>query len=574
MKWCVRQVFALVLVLLMAGCASMGGTGAKGGADNLSLEKAIDQSAEEIGAELPKGTRVAIAAFSSEHENLSNYIMDELAGALTDGNLEVADRRNLAYVYKELNFQMSGDVSDETAVSIGKFLGAKYVITGQFIKAGDRYRYRLAGINVETAVQESSTRLNVTNGRSLKSLIADVRQNKVVAVSASYGDSAQGKTAGAHLDRGILFATRNDFEMAIAEFTEALNLDPDLSAAYMLRGRALFASVSKVISMEDDFSSFSSYNTGGKASPVQQQAFDRATADFTQAIKLDPNNAIAYSERGRAFSNKGDQDKAIADFTQAIKIAPNSDAFYTNRGIAYSNKGDYDRAIADYTQALRLDPNNATAYYNRGNAYNDDKGDYDRALTDYTQAIRLDPNDASAYYNRGNAYASTGDLDLAIADYTQAIRIDPNHANAYTNRGLAYYFKQDYDRTIADYTQAIRINPNYAYAYSSRGDAYAEKKDYDRAIADYTQAIRLDPNDATAYVVRGYAYYDKGDYDLAIADYTQAIRLDPNDAYAYNNRGIAYNKKGDRPHARADWTKALEIDPNNQYARSNLEQFK
>jgi tetratricopeptide (TPR) repeat protein len=537
MKRYARNIFVLTVVLLMAGCVGTGGVSAKDNADSFSLEEAIELSAEEIGAKLPGGTRVVIASFSSEHENLSNYIMDELAGALTDGSLEVADRRNLAYVYKELNFQMSGDVSDETAVSIGKFLGAKYVVTGQFIKAGDRYRYRLTGINVETAVQESSTRLNVSNDRSLQSLIADVRQNPLVMVSTDYG--AQPRTAGAHLDRGILFAGRNDFEQAIEEFTAALNLDRNLSTAYMLRGRALFAGVSKVIAVGDNFSGVSTYSTGGKVSSAQQQVFEKAIADFTQAIRLDPNNALAYGERGNAYADKGDYDRAIADHTRTIKLDPNNAAAYSNRGLAYYYKVDYDRAIADYTQSIKLDPNFALAYYNRGLAY---------------------------YYK--------GDYDRAVADYTQSIRLDPNHALAYYNRGLAYYYKGDYDRAITDYTQVIRFDPNYVDAYYNRGLAYYYKADYDRAIADCTQVIRLDPNYANAYYNRGLAYYYKGDYDRAITDYTQVIRFDPNYADAYISRGIVYDIKGDRNRARADWRKALEIDPNNQAARDNLEQFK
>jgi tetratricopeptide (TPR) repeat protein len=332
MKRYVRHIFVLAVVLLMAGCASTGGSSAQGGADGgLSLVEAIDQSAEEIAVELPKGTRVAIAAFSAEHENLSNYIMDELAGALTDGSLEVADRRNLAYVYKELNFQMSGDVSDETAVSIGKFLGAKYVITGQFIKAGDSYRYRLAGINVETAVQESSTRLNVSNGRSLQSLIADVRQNPVVVVAAAYG--TQPKTAGAHLDRGISFASQNDFEQAIAEFTQAIRLDPNLAAAYFNRGLAY----------------------------KNKQDYDQAIADYTQALRIDPNDAAAYNNRGGAYFYKQDYDRAIADCTQAIRLDPNNATPYGGRAYAYYNKKDYDRARADFTKALQINPNMPTS---------------------------------------------------------------------------------------------------------------------------------------------------------------------------------------------------------------------
>jgi hypothetical protein len=109
-------VLSLAFAVLLS-CATTGGSG-----DGVSLAEAIGQSAEKLAAELPGGTRVVIAAFASEHGNLSEYIMDELTGALVDGDLEVADRRNLEFAYKELNFQMTGDVSDETAVSIGKFM--------------------------------------------------------------------------------------------------------------------------------------------------------------------------------------------------------------------------------------------------------------------------------------------------------------------------------------------------------------------------------------------------------------------------------------------------------------------
>ena len=85
---------------------------------------------------------MAIVAFESENDNLSDFIMEEITGALVDRRIEVADRQNLAYVYKEPGFQMSGDVSDETALSIGKFLGAQLVITGQLQSTGGSYRYR------------------------------------------------------------------------------------------------------------------------------------------------------------------------------------------------------------------------------------------------------------------------------------------------------------------------------------------------------------------------------------------------------------------------------------------------
>jgi tetratricopeptide (TPR) repeat protein len=73
-----------------------------------------------------------------------------------------------------------------------------------------------------------------------------------------------------------------------------------------------------------------------------------------------------------------EDDPEILRFTGAIRINPNDAESYNNRGAAYAGKGDYDRAIEDYTQALRLNPNNDNAYFNRGAAWYYKK-DYARA---------------------------------------------------------------------------------------------------------------------------------------------------------------------------------------------------
>jgi len=313
----------------------------------LSLMEAVEQSAQKIVEELPPKSRVAIIAFESPNDNLSDYIMDELTGALVGRGMEVADRRNMDYVYKELKFHKSGDVSDQTAQSIGKFLGAQLVITGQLTSQGKNYRYRTSAINVEKAILAAVIRLDVENNKAMQNLVTTLAKQKTTVKTATYGvdEKIIPKTVGTFLDRGILFATRGDYEIAIMDFTEAIELAPNLAAAYMLRGRALYASVSEVIEQGDNFSNVKIESTRWResswATEEQLLSYERAIADFTQAIRLDTDNVTAYIERGNAYIEKGDYDKAFADFTQAIRLEPKNADHYMDRGSAYYEKEDY-----------------------------------------------------------------------------------------------------------------------------------------------------------------------------------------------------------------------------------------
>jgi tetratricopeptide (TPR) repeat protein len=85
--------------------------------------------------------------------------------------------------------------------------------------------------------------------------------------------------------------------------------------------------------------------------------FDQAVADFDEAIELSPEHADAYFNRGLVLSKKGEQDRAIADFDKVIEISPNDADAFVKRGSAYRSRGDLDRALSDFDQALRIEPN-------------------------------------------------------------------------------------------------------------------------------------------------------------------------------------------------------------------------
>ena len=224
--------------------------------------------------------------------------------------------------------------------------------------------------------------------------------------------------------------------------------------------------------------------------------------------------AVEYYNRGIEYKHKGDFDRAIADYGEAIRLDPGYQHAYVNRGLAYDAKGDVDRAIADYTEAIRLDPKDKDPYTNRGGAYHA-KGDLDRAIADHSEAIRLDPTFAAAYVNRGNAYRAKDDLDRAIADYDQAIRLDPKKLSAYLSRGRANLYAGALATALADFEQANARHPKDAYAALWRDIADTRSHRPSR-LAD--AAARIDMTQWPAPVIRLYLGQMTPEAVLAAAD--------------------------------------------------------
>jgi tetratricopeptide (TPR) repeat protein len=331
MKQFIIICLTVVLSIIPSGCAGTSVAPSKGA--GFSLIEAIEQTAQKITEDLPIGSRVAIVAFESESANLSDYIMEELAGALFDRNVEVADRQNLEYVNKELGFQMSGDVSEETALFIGKFLGAQLIITGQLRDLGDTYRCQISTIEAEKAVRASVARLSVRNDTEMRQMVTALANQKTTTKTAKYGISKDTvpKTSGTFLDRGILFASQNEYEKALADFNEALKLNPDLSAAYVMRGKVLYAKGLKT----NDFNEVDSSTrmvthrlTGDDA-----REFEQAIADYTMALRLDPNNAKIYVVRAKAYLALGDNSKGYSDLEAALRRDPNDEYAKWNIGV-------------------------------------------------------------------------------------------------------------------------------------------------------------------------------------------------------------------------------------------------
>jgi tetratricopeptide (TPR) repeat protein len=122
--------------------------------------------------------------------------------------------------------------------------------------------------------------------------------------------------------------------------------------------------------------------------------WDGAIAEYREAIRLNPNSDLAHTHLGFALWEKGDWDGAMAEYREVLRLNPHDDAAHNNLGAALWQKGDTDGAMAEYREALLLNSSVAAAHYNLGLALGR-KGDQQGALEEFRAAYLLDPNEAT-----------------------------------------------------------------------------------------------------------------------------------------------------------------------------------
>ena len=206
------------------------------------------------------------------------------------------------------------------------------------------------------------------------------------------------------------------------------------------------------------------------------------TKPFSASFRIQLNGASHLS--------RGEYDKAIKEFDEVIRLEPDVAWGYKNRGDAWAGKKEHDRAINDYDEAIRLDPRLSAALISRGKAWSEKK-EYGKAIKDFDEAVRLDPHHSIALTNRGKFWSDREEYDKAIKDFDDAVHRDPTDTFAFMLRGIVWLDKLEYDKAIKDFDEAIRLNPGVALGFSSRGLAWCAKQEFEKAVKDFDEAIRL-----------------------------------------------------------------------------------
>lgn len=181
----------MTIISISMGCAS----GTKTAKDNsLTLDQSIKIASEEIDSRLEAGTKIALLNFSSSVEQFSTYVIDELTANLVNSrHLIIIDRQEIDLRREELNFQMSGEVDDDSMQSLGRTLGAQSIISGSLTIIGSEYRIVIRVLNVQTGTVEVQYRADIVNDRRVTSLL-DNNRSSSIAITPTQKNSFNSST--------------------------------------------------------------------------------------------------------------------------------------------------------------------------------------------------------------------------------------------------------------------------------------------------------------------------------------------------------------------------------------------
>ena len=319
----------------------------------------------------------------------------------------------------------------------------------------------------------------------------------------------------------------NNFAEAVVRYSDAINQDPSNAGIYVKRAQANFA----------------------------RDNFESALEDANQAVEIDNEFLDAYLIRGDILVANGSYGEAIEDYTVIIENSADNHLVLFQRAKAYAQISETESALLDLETALEANPDYAPAFNTRGDIYADE-GDLEQAIEAYTQAIRIDPGDVSARFSRGVTLTRNEQYDSARVDFLTVLDLRPDFVESYRGLGDLYYVQGDLDLALENYQIYLEragagarnrgaLEDRVEEIHSAIATANAPTPTETATPTESptptstptitpTQGPTLTPTISEANQQRaqerlqdGIDFYNSENYDQAIVAFTDAINLDP-----------------------------------------------
>jgi tetratricopeptide (TPR) repeat protein len=212
--------------------------------------------------------------------------------------------------------------------------------------------------------------------------------------------------------------------------------------------------------------------------------------------ETESNQLDALVKKAFDATDAGDFKDAEGYWTDLIKLYPDNAAGWSNRGNSKMSQNFPQEALVDYNKSVELAPNYPDPYLNRGAAL-ESLGKWEEAIADYNRVLEIDPKDAAAYNNRGNAKAGLGKWEEAVADYQIAMKVNSRFSTSFGNNAIALYEigtrDGNTDGAIKAMKSILRKYPSYTDVRAALAAALWANKKQGEAESNWVSVENLDP---------------------------------------------------------------------------------
>ena len=347
-------------------------------------------------------------------------------------------------------------------------------------------------------------------------------------------------TALAYGFRGDAFCRIKDYERGIQDLTEAIRLNPLWAEAFSRRAEA------------KDFG---------------RHPVDEVIADHNSAVKLSAQNPAMIARRGLFFQRQRRWKEAINDFSSAIAVAPDElcAPYLAQRGIAFYESGDTAKSLEDLDRSLQLQPN-AGVHVSRGQILFN-LGRFQDALGEFDAAIAASPDESRAYIEKADTLCLFGDYEAAIACSEKALTLAGVAPRVYEALCLALFESKRYEEALTYANLGLKADDSLGECLCTRARYLRRAANFDEALKDIELAIeRAIKRDSLPkplwFQVRGELRALKKKYTEAIEDLDKVITAGSGSMATFHYRGYAKYQLGKFDSAMSDLNSAIELIAN------------
>lgn len=233
--------------------------------------------------------------------------------------------------------------------------------------------------------------------------------------------------------------------------------------------------------------------TGRGTAYFELKEFQLCFNDFTRAIALEPDSALAYHYRANLMYVLNYTDEAIADNTRAIERTSDEKFLlgcFINRGSAKEQKRDFKGAYEDFYRAYSYDTTDISVLNNLGTVL-DELDRREEGIMYLKKAIAQDSNFVGPYVNIGFQYSLMGRYEEALVYFNKALELDKDEPLTLNNRGFTRYKLNNLAGALEDINKSIFLYATNAYAYKNRALVYLALDKKEEACNDLQKAREL-----------------------------------------------------------------------------------